>query len=288
MAMIGKHRVAGIYEPGQLLGPPLTNLHSKSPTGVAYPAINVTDRPLGQMRAFDVQPLAAEMPTIDVPSPLAGPARPRPQGMSKGQLIAGILADALAGAAGQGPQFAPLMERRRQEQAAIDREDQLYRRHRADAAEDRRAQLNAPRFFSGKEDQLQYDPVTGAVKTIYDAPTDAEAYAKAAGAMPGTPEYRDALSDYLLKGYGPTAMLSREDLERVRNSGRATLEGMRQRNRLTLRGQPNWRDLHPRVAPYRRGAKSAGSGATATGPNGQKIVVKDGRWVDAQTGAPVQ
>lgn len=32
----------------------------------------------------------------------------------------------------------------------------------------------------------------------------------------------------------------------------------------------------------------AGEGATATGPNGHKIVVKGGRWVDAQTGAPVQ
>ena len=27
---------------------------------------------------------------------------------------------------------------------------------------------------------------------------------------------------------------------------------------------------------------------TATGPNGHKIIVKDGKWVDAQTGAPVQ
>ena len=31
-----------------------------------------------------------------------------------------------------------------------------------------------------------------------------------------------------------------------------------------------------------------GEGATATGPNGHKIMVKGGRWVDAQTGAPVQ
>lgn len=30
------------------------------------------------------------------------------------------------------------------------------------------------------------------------------------------------------------------------------------------------------------------SGQTATGPNGHKIVVRNGQWVDAQTGAPVQ
>jgi hypothetical protein len=40
-------------------------------------------------------------------------------------------------------------------------------------------------------------------------------------------------------------------------------------------------------------AQSATSAApsavpTATGPNGHKIVVQNGRWVDAQTGQPVQ
>lgn len=37
----------------------------------------------------------------------------QPSKISKGQLIAGILADALAGAAGQQGRFAPMMERRR-------------------------------------------------------------------------------------------------------------------------------------------------------------------------------
>jgi hypothetical protein len=35
-------------------------------------------------------------------------------------------------------------------------------------------------------------------------------------------------------------------------------------------------------------SQTSGDGATATGPNGHKIVVKGGRWVDAQSGAPVQ
>lgn len=36
------------------------------------------------------------------------------------------------------------------------------------------------------------------------------------------------------------------------------------------------------------GGQGGGDGQTATGPNGHKIVVKGGRWVDAQTGAPIQ
>jgi hypothetical protein len=31
-----------------------------------------------------------------------------------------------------------------------------------------------------------------------------------------------------------------------------------------------------------------GASAVAVGPNGHQIVVRNGRWVDAQTGAPVQ
>jgi hypothetical protein len=35
-------------------------------------------------------------------------------------------------------------------------------------------------------------------------------------------------------------------------------------------------------------AQAASVAPTATGPNGHKIVVQNGRWVDAQTGQPVQ
>lgn len=45
-----------------------------------------------------------------------------------------------------------------------------------------------------------------------------------------------------------------------------------------------------RLSQKAGGQQAAPTGApiTATGPNGHKIMVKDGRWVDAQTGAPIQ
>ena len=35
-------------------------------------------------------------------------------------------------------------------------------------------------------------------------------------------------------------------------------------------------------------AATAAPAQTATGPNGHQIVVRNGQWVDAQTGAPVK
>lgn len=53
-----------------------------------------------------------------------------------------------------------------------------------------------------------------------------------------------------------------------------------------VRGQ-----LTPKTAPPTPGAtpiQTQPGAATAIGPNGHRIIVRNGRWVDAQTGAPVQ
>lgn len=57
----------------------------------------------------------AILPQLQNPAPPQSAAYPS-QKISKGQFLAGILADALAGAAGQPGQFAPMMQRRRQQE----------------------------------------------------------------------------------------------------------------------------------------------------------------------------
>lgn len=49
-------------------------------------------------------------------------------------------------------------------------------------------------------------------------------------------------------------------------------------------------DTHQKLTAIDETSGQSGSSGpvTATGPNGHKIVVKDGKWVDAQTGAPIQ
>lgn len=59
-----------------------------------------------------VPPAGAEMPEMS-PAPSGMPPMPK---MSKGQMILGILGDALAGAAGGGPVFGKMMQQRRQKE----------------------------------------------------------------------------------------------------------------------------------------------------------------------------
>jgi hypothetical protein len=87
-------------------------------------------------------------------------------------------------------------------------------------------------------------PRPASVSTIYDAPEEYQTYASAMGYQPGSPEYRGALSDYVLRGYGPTAAGVRSDLQQERFAGQAGLEGIRQGNRVALRGMPTYRDTH--------------------------------------------
>jgi hypothetical protein len=62
-----------------------------------------------------------------IPSMPAAPAKPN---------WIGILADALAGLSGSGPVYAPMAERRREEKAAYDHEQQQYAQRRADEQSD--------------------------------------------------------------------------------------------------------------------------------------------------------
>lgn len=239
-------------------------------------------------------------------------------GTGTGNIILGALADAFAAAGGGQPTFGPMMMRRKELEHRTALEDALWqRRHsqeRQETEADRQARLNDPQYFTAGNDRVRYDPASGQSNVLYHGPMDAENYATALGYDPGTDDYRTALQDYTLKSWGPTA-----------NEGRMGLEGERQSNRIQLRGMPTYAQTHkapprPRavtpssvfggllakqaaggnmtaaelatLAQYRKGNGGGRGGsapqATAIGPDGHKLVVKGGKWVDAVTGKPVQ
>lgn len=222
---------------------------------------------------------------------VAGPGYEKPRGW---KLAAGIFADAMSGLAGQPGQFAPMMERRRQEQTAFERGEEQYRRRRSDELADRMAEANKPQFFSGNEDRIAYDPTTGTTRTLYDAPTDAETYANTLGYEPATPQYGQAIQDYVLRSNGPTAFESRFGLEAQRNDGRQALQterlGVTQRgqdlaNSRGIRGQDiasrdrqRGQDMRPKPKPKAIGG--AGDGAIARNPKtGERMKLIGGKWV---------
>lgn len=128
--------------------------------------------------------------------------------------------------------------------------------------------------------------------SVYQAPTSAEQYAGNLGTQPGTDDYRTAVQDYVLRGSGPTAFGYDKQLDDIRTANDMGMEGLRQRNRMQVRGAPTYRDLNPPAPRLSTGGRGGGNGRapavpTATGANGQKIYYREGKWVDAQ-GRPVQ
>jgi hypothetical protein len=167
---------------------------------------------------------------------------------------------------------------------------------------------NMSRAATSRYDAATLNP--GDVRTygegngVYQAPTRAEQFAQALGIVKGTPEYETAIRDQELGAQGPTAFqndvrlddhrtgnqkmleaarqLGRVQLEGVRQGNRIGVEGVRQNNRMGLRGAPTYRDING--APPRVGSGTAGAPreVTATGPNGEKIVFRNGQWVPAR------
>jgi hypothetical protein len=193
-----------------------------------------------------------------------------------GRTIIGTIGDALAGISGGPPIYAQAMaEKRRAQNEQLAQAAQWA--HQAQVkAEDRAYEDSKPQYFSAGNDRVMFDPTTGTSKTVYDAPEAFQTYAGVFG-QDGTPEYRTAAQDYVLRGNGPTAAQydeqledarqeNRVSLEGVRQGGRVSLEGIRASNRAAMRAAPTYRDLHPRAAaPARAGGGAGGGRVTMAG-----------------------
>ncbi|MBD3761488.1 hypothetical protein, partial [Rhizorhabdus sp.] len=161
--------------------------------------------------------------------------------------VAGTLLDGVSMAFG-GPGAYWAAKQKLQDQAREDaRWQKRYDVQRQADIEDRDYKARQPDYFSGGTDRLRYDPATGKAEVIYDAPSPAEAYARGLGYEPGTSEYRAAMRDHTLRGWGETAL-----------ENKRALEDVRQRNRINLKGTPSYSNLNPRPAAAAGGATTPG------------------------------
>lgn len=166
------------------------------------------------------------------------------------------------------------------------------------------------------------NPAAGSYSPIFTAPSAAEQYASALGFEPGTDDFKSAVQDYRLGSWSDPAMEQRLTLEDVRYKNRDSLQderlgvtrrGQDLRYRATTRGQDlthgdRQATIHQSDTNNRRttqtsrdnaqlsaqtrlqsGGRRRGSAEpVAVGPHGERLVVRNGAWVDANTGRPVQ
>lgn len=187
--------------------------------------------------------LQALQPAVDVSkTKVRGPAFNEPGGLGeKIEMLAASLMSAGGNPMGAQAIYQRMGERQRQRYDTQQRQD-LWSRQDTQRAEDRRwqvedrdAHLNAPQYFMSGRDRVSFNPVTGESSVVYDGPEDYQAYADTLGLEPGQDGYNTAVQDYVLRSAGPTAV-----------AGKQSLEGVRQSNRVALRGMPTYRDTHPR------------------------------------------
>src|SRR5690606_10583403 len=92
-------------------------------------------------------------------------------------------------------------------------------------------------YFTAGNDRVAYNPTTGQSDVLYHGNQPFEDYASALGLKQGTPEYTNALQDYVLRGNGPTAY-----------GYDVGLENDRQQHRLQLRSTPTYAQTHPHAS----------------------------------------
>lgn len=245
--------------------------------------------------------LMGGLPPIPVPSPVPaaakGPAVATDAGapalpkLSKGQLIAGILADMAAGAAGQPGLFAAAQHQRQRDYL----DDVRWHRERVAKRED--AML--PRVEKVGDSLGYLDPQAQSYKPFYTSPQPFEQYASAMGYQPGTPDYQRAVQDYRLGAWSAPAVDAKRDLEAVRYGYRDELQD--DRLAVTRRGQDirsadvhrgqdisrgnNIRSNATRQATVTPRKSKGGSDAVAEGTiirnpsTGKRMQMKGGQWV---------
>lgn len=261
--------------------------------------------------------IAASPAQVDQPvqsMPGLTPAAPRP---SRGRLIAGILADAFAGATGRPPMVAQMWEQQRAQADQRAYEDARWHRDRQAKREDDMR----PRVEQVGDSLGTYDPASQTFEPIYTRPQPFETYARAQGFQPGTPEYAQAVEDYRLGGWSDPAVENRTGLEDVRSRSRNALEILRGANRQrdtetrmetsrenNIRSTGTSRDNSVRSNETRRTNAGQRDATTRRGQDlrsqlrgrrvggvpvrynepmardaqGRPLVVRNGRWVPAQ------
>ena len=223
---------------------------------------------------------------------LAGDQR-RPQWW---QYLAAGVGDALTNqyGGGLGHSALGLLQRRdmqqqdRLNQAAATLANWRYR----DFARQDQADLNASRPFTIGRDRMQYDPRSGQTNMLYDGQQDFEQYAATLGLEEGSPEYFQAVEDYVLRGGGPSAHARDIELDGVRTQNDERLddyrtrndrglEDLRFRNRLSMESQRQRNRVDLKLTPGRSGGEDlpvvSSPAEAAILPSGTRFRTPDGR-----------
>lgn len=211
------------------------------------------------------------------------PAKPQGQGgfFRKGGPwvdVLGAIGDSLSGTSSYANSKMQRMQMEQQHAKSLqDRQWQI---------EDRNFKASQPEYFTSGRNRVKFNPLTGDSQVVYNGPEDFDEYATALGMEPGSDEYEQAVTDYVLRGHGPTALGYDRQLDDYRTANDRTLETLRANNRSRIRQIPTYRDKNP--APVRP-RQSAAPAVKATNPKtGETISLNSrGQWVD-KNGIPVK
>jgi hypothetical protein len=290
-----------------------------APPRVANPGAAMPSN-LGDLAPVNLNapPLPSIMPMSlgDIAQALPGSAKLHsgPDWGKIAQALLGITGDGLMAYGGLQPQFGPNIAKQKaaeQDQAFdLEKLDRTLQAKREDALRPRMEQVGNTIGM--------LDPRAQTYSPTFTSPGPAEQYAEALGHTPGTPEFVQAVRDYRLGSYSDPAMQNRLRLEGVRYENRDALQGERlgvtrrgqdlryssttrgqdlthgdrqaataQSNTNNVRSTGTSRDNNratnlAHLQTARRVNQNVGNEPVAVGPNGQKLVVRNGKWVPAQ------
>lgn len=247
-------------------------------------AINLDGSPVAQAAGQAPQPAMAQQGAPQ--GPLGGSmrqpfdydaAREALLGNQKGpkawQIALAAVGDGLVAHNGGTPWATRSLAQQRndQQQRLQDAAAQLAEWRYKDFARQNEADLGAAAPFTLGNDRVVYDPATGQAQSIWTAPEEFELYAEELGLQPGTPEYFEAVEDYVLRSSGPSAHVrdlevddhrtaNDRSLESYRFDNRAALEAIRQANRVGMEGTRQGNRVALRNIPQVRSSSSGGAG----------------------------
>lgn len=195
--------------------------------------------------------------------------------------VLGALGDSLSG--------NPLYQNMKMQRMQMEREEAKFQQQRNWQIEDRNWKASQPDYFTVGRDRLKMNPMTGQTEVVYDGPEDFDEYASALGIEPGTDEYETAVTDYVLRGHGPTALGIDKELDDYRTANDKGYDDYRTRNRVKVRGTPTYRDKNPLPPRQKAPRKPSAPAVTATNPKTGEVITLNsrGQWVN-KNGVPVQ